>query len=134
MSEISNPVKNIIKSIKKELNIPSTLPEKWYALIDKANKYLAKNVTVFITVSSTGVILELMKKPGPFVLGELLYSENLAKRNMEKKDTDIKRKKLTEDDKNFIINNNELITESMKKKMKRLALVGKPCPPNKVRD
>jgi hypothetical protein len=66
--------KKIIKTVRKELGIPENLDPKFYKLAE--NKYSkGDTTTVFVTQDVEGNILELSKKKGPFVVGQLLYSQ-----------------------------------------------------------
>jgi hypothetical protein len=65
----------LLKETRKVLSIPASIPEKYYEMIARKNAIDNRNVTVFIAADKHGNILELAKKPGPFVRGELLYTK-----------------------------------------------------------
>jgi hypothetical protein len=74
MNESVDISKKIIKTVRKELGIPENLDPKFYKLAE--NKYSkGDTTTVFVTQDVEGNILELSKKKGPFVVGQLLYSQ-----------------------------------------------------------
>lgn len=74
----------LLKETRKVLGIPSSIPAKYYEMIARKNAIDNRNVTVFIAADRDGNILELAKKPGPFVRGELLYTKTKQVRFSEK--------------------------------------------------
>lgn len=66
-------MEKIIKTVRKELKIPDNMDTALYKLAGTMYQYQRPN-TVFIAQDSNGAIIELSKKPGPFVAGQLLYS------------------------------------------------------------
>jgi hypothetical protein len=66
-------MENILNKIRKEAGIQENIPKKFLNLV-KGKK--TKNVSSFVTVNSSGDIIEISAKPGPFVLGERLFRTN----------------------------------------------------------
>jgi len=61
---------SVIKKIRKELNIPENIPEKYMKLAKTA---IFKRNTAFVSVDRSGNVVELKAKQGPFVLGERVF-------------------------------------------------------------
>lgn len=107
-------LQKILKTVRKELDISGTLDNKLRKLAE--NKFVRQGAenTVFITQDSTGAIVELSKKKGPFVVGQLLYSRAKPEKSVSGGSKVLK----------------ELKTLKSVKSAKGL----KPCPPGKVRN
>lgn len=108
----SSTVDKIVKKVRKELGIPENIPGKYYLLLKDPEP---RNQVVFVTTDGNGGVLELVKKPGPFVRGELLYKKlSFTEKTSEKPKEASK----------------VLKQPAAKKTVKKLL----PCPPGQYRD
>jgi hypothetical protein len=108
----SSTVDKIVKKVRKDLGIPENIPEKYYLLLKDPEP---KNQVVFITTDGDGGVLELVKKPGPFVRGERLYKKLSLTEKTSGKPKEVSK---------------VLKQPAAKKTVKKML----PCPPGQYRD